>query len=420
MNPEQQSVFDIMVSGKNVFITSCAGTGKTFLLNKFIDYCKNNNKKICVTSMTGISALLLNGKTLHSALGIGLGTLPTLNLITTIKKNPFSSKIWRDLEILLIDEVSMLSNVLFDKLHDIACAIRRNDLPFGNIQLVLSGDLLQLPVISKNETFLINSDKWESCNIKKCVLNTIMRQNETDLVETMNDVRLCTLTPKTIAMLKLLASKKQSTLPNTIQPTKLFSTNNLVDEENMKQLSLLQQKGNKVYVINGKVIYYSDNILDKSYIDKWLSIHTTPLKLFLCCNMQVVLTCNLDVENGLANGSRGIVTGFTEKKLPIVKFMNGKYVTITPALISIEHRHKIVGKFWQIPLKIAFALTIHSCQGSTLDCVLVDCKNMFEYGQFYTAISRVKKMEGLFIKNLDLSAIKAHPQALDFYNDNYK
>lgn len=414
LNPDQRKAYEYMAQGKSVFITGAAGTGKTSIVKMFAKLYKAS-KNIAVVSTTGTSAILINGTTLHSYLGIGLGNGSVGAMSTKILKKPYLRKRWRELEVLVIDEISMLSPALFDKLEEIArivrgCLVRPNTRPFGGIQLILSGDFLQLPCINSNN-FCFDAEKWKECISHTINLTTIIRQGDTVFQECLNDVRVGNLTEKTI---NILESRVGIVLTNDygIRPTQLFPLNRDVDKINESELCCLGDVD--FYEYNMEISIYSTCKNKKYAMERYKKYTTATEKLMLALGAQVMLIHNLDLECKLANGSRGVVTGFVDD-LPRIKFVNGEERVIDYHIWEVEERDVKMMRVIQIPLKLAWATSIHRSQGCSLDYVEIDLENIFEQGQAYCALSRVKSLEGLSIISLDLDKIRAHPEAVEYY-----
>ena len=404
----QQEAFDAMISRKNVFITSPAGCGKTAIIKKFYNEYKND-RKIVVTSTTGTSAILIGGVTLHSYLGIGLGQADVDNLYSRIMTMKFYRDRWLLLDTLIIDEVSMLSPVLFDKLEQLGRKIRRNFRPFGGIQIVLSGDFLQLPCVGES-SFCFESTSWGTVIHKTIYLHKIHRQTDKIFQQILNEARVGELSMESINILKTCEDKKVDTLD--ILPTKIYAVNSSVDFENQKALDELHQKDHDLvfYEYERKI-----NINKKNYKLNEKNI-AMPETLQLCKGAQVMLLYNMDLSKSLANGSRGVVIDFN-KDLPIVRFMNGLEMTIDYYSQTIEENDEKVYTIKQIPLKVAFACSIHKLQGQTLDYVNIDFSNVFETGQSYVALSRVKSLNGLIVNNFDESYVFANEKCKLYYEN---
>lgn len=411
---KQKQCLQMMKEGHNVFLTGSAGTGKSLLISSYVKEYQHH-RNIAITATTGTAAVLLNGTTLFSYLGIGLGNASSDLLIIQIKKNKFFLKRWNDLDVLIIDEISMMSPELFDKLELVARSIRRNPRPFGGIQLILTGDFFQLPNINQKDMFCFDATSWNDCIGSNVIcLNINYRQEDDDLFQKcLSEVRYGTLSDETMAVLK---ERENVILTNEfgIIPTKIYSLNLNVDEENETQINKLFEKDNNLQFYNYELDY---EVFKKVTMleEKIRKSCNAPFTLELCKGAQVMLLYNMDIESKLVNGSRGIVIGF-ENDDPIVKFMSGKVRVIPRKVWEIEENNEIVISVSQIPLKLAYATTVHRSQGATIDYAEVDMEGIFEYGQAYVALSRVKSLVGLSIKKFNPLVIKAHPKVIKFYS----
>lgn len=410
LNKLQRDAFECMKNRQNLFLTGKSGSGKSYVVSLFksIYEC---DRKIAITSTTGTSALLINGTTLHSYLGIGLGTDSIENLVKKVTKTSFLRRRYIDLEVLIIDEVSMLSPDLFDKIEEIIRVVRNIDKPFGGVQVILTGDFLQLPTIDSNE-FCFKAKSWDSCIKKVIYLTEIVRQKDVKFQKCLNEVRLANLSDETK---NLLIERQDVVLHNefNVKPTKICSLNSKVDEINNHELDILAKNESIEFLeYNMEITLHEKN---QAYIiDKFKKNCIASETLQLCVGAQVMLLKNLDLEAGLANGSRGVVIDFVED-IPKVKFLSGLETFIDYNVWQVMENNKVVLSARQIPLKIAFGISVHKAQGLTLDYAEIDLSNVFEYGQAYVALSRVKNLEGLCIRGLDFMRIKAHPEALKYY-----
>jgi len=410
LNKRQQLVYTLITQGKNVFITGGGGVGKSEVVKSFYNQYKNN-KIIAITSTTGASALLIGGTTLHSYLGIGLGTSSVDILSKKIVKRPYLRNRWRDLQILFIDEVSMLSPELFDKINEIAKIVRRIDLPFGGIQIVLSGDFCQLPCVNSCN-FCFESKSWSEFDFQIVELNEIIRQKNIDFQNCLNEIRMGNVSNNTK---KLLETRINKSLTNDlgIEPTKLYPLNYKVESVNNKRLNKLLKSTKEVFEYDLDIEEKKKNL----NTDKLLKNCNAVQNLKLTKGCQVMLICNLDIDSGLVNGSRGVVSDFVES-IPVVTFLNGEKRVIDYHEWEIKENDKKVASIFQIPLKLGYAFSIHKSQGCTLDYVIVDLRNIFEYGMGYVALSRVKNLDGLsIVKSIDWNKINIHPKALQFYKN---
>jgi len=415
LTDEQKKAFKLIDEKKNIFITSRgAGCGKTYLLNHIVQKYSSihgPNKKIGITASTGVAAVLISGMTLHSWAGIGLGKPHIKSLVKNIKSNINIYNRWKTTDILIIDEISLISPKLFDKLEEISRIIRKNDEPFGGIQLIISGDWLQLPNI-ESHSYTFESKTWNKCINNVVYLTEIKRQENPEFQEVLNSIRIGRVTKK---VKRLLRSRLNISLENKfgIIPTRLYALNVNVSKINNKKLNNLLKLTNcskKLF----KIKWVPANIGHTNYTT-YLKQCNAPENLQLCVGAQVMLLYNKNQEQQLVNGSRGIIEGFNSLNLPIVKFLNGAKDIIEYKLWTIEIDNKIVGHFKQIPLKLAYATTIHKSQGSTLNYVEIDLSNIFELSQAYVGLSRVKSIDGLSILNLDFYKFGVNKKALKYY-----
>jgi len=426
-NDDQAAAFEAVKGGKNIFLTGPAGAGKSYLIQRIVEWATEHRIPNAVTALTGCAALLIGpkAKTLHSWAGIGLGRESVETLVAEILKRPRQKSKWKRVQLLIIDEISMMTPDLFEKLDAIGKRIRGNSKPWGGIQLVLCGDFFQLPPVTKGMgadapgRFAFESPVWRLSHLTPVVLHKIERQTDEAFQKMLNECRIGAPSPETIALLKTrqgLDWKKQ-----TIKPTLLFSRNADVDTINEKNIAALKKPLHA---------FEARTVIEPSPEDPDVEIprgeafdrHVTKLDndanyaphLELCVGAQVMLLMNLDIEKQLVNGSRGVITAMRVDGIPIVQFLHGDPVAIerhrwTSSECSALHRE-------QVPLRVAYAITIHKSQGATLDCALVDIgSSTFEYGQAYVALSRVRNLESLYIHTLDASKIMAHPTVHAFY-----
>jgi ATP-dependent DNA helicase PIF1 len=412
----QREVYEALTSGKNVFITGAAGVGKTAVIKLFVT-AHQHSKEIAVTSTTGTSALLLGGTTIHSYLGIGYGEGSVDSLVTKICAWSWLRKRWLALEVLFVDEISMMDPDLFDKLEEVARIVRADRRVFGGIQMVLSGDFLQLPCVGTNR-FCFEAKTWDKCIDETILLTDIIRQGDVEFQSVLNSIRVGKITKK---VRKTLDSRIGIELVNDhgIKPTRLYSKNCDVDHVNELELDNLAQNNRQFYEYNMDIVVYAGVSNRSAAVDKFKKCCSAPETLQLCVDAQVMLLKNLDLPNGLANGSRGVITGFVGD-MPVVKFLNGEERVIDYHVWEIEENDKKILRAKQLPLKIAYAISIHKSQGCSLDLAEIDLSNIFEYGQAYVALSRVKSLEGLSLIGINYDSIQAHPVAVEYYDNLQK
>ena len=419
LTEKQNDAFECMKNGHNVFLTGPGGTGKSFLLKYFIEWYRREKEdqlsKIYVSSTTGLSSLLIDGITINRYSGIGIGDKDVPELLKKINKMGHVKKRWNETGVLIIDEISMMDADLFDKLEILAKKIRKNDLPFGGIQIILSGDFLQLPPV-KSVNFCFNAFSWDLVINRVFYFDEIIRQDNLALQAVLNKVRLGIVDQEVKDLLNSCLNKELYNSSGII-PTLLFSRKNMVSDYNQKEMTRLINTNVEnhqfvaKYEFSKKVSEPAKDYL-KDLINKQYEIEEI---ITLSKYSQVMLNVNMP-EKGLANGSRGIIIGFGIRNNPIVKFLNNIELEITPHEYNIEGDDGGNVKKIQIPLILAWAITIHKAQGMSLDFVKTDIgSSIFEYGQAYVVLSRIKNIEGLSLLNIDFSKIKAHPVIIDFY-----
>jgi ATP-dependent DNA helicase PIF1 len=431
LNSDQAAAFAAVKLGKNIFLTGPAGAGKSFLIRKIVEWANTLGKPIAITAMTGCAALLLGNKakTLHSWASVGLGRDSADVLATSILKHPLSKRRWKKTDVLIIDEISMMQPDLFEKLDTIGKKIRGSSKPFGGIQLIACGDFFQLPPVTKGISgemlvpgrFAFESPVWRAANLCPVVLSKIERQTDTAFQQLLNACRVGQPTEDTITLLK--SRQGLDWKSRLIRPTLLFSRNADVDAINEKNIAALQKP---LHMFDAKTTIEApaddpsieiptDDMLER-FVQRLDNDANYAAHLELCEGAQVMLLVNMDIEAGLVNGSRGVIIGFRVDGSPIVQFLHGDPIAIELHEWISNDNPSV--KRYQIPLRVAYAITIHKSQGATLDCALVDIgSSTFEFGQAYVALSRVRDISSLYIWNLDPAKIKAHPTVTKFYID---
>lgn len=412
-NAEQKLVFDKYLNGDNIFVTGPGGVGKSELLKFIYEDASQRGKNIVVTATTGCAAIRLNcnARTIHSWSGIGLGSKSANELVQKIRLNPHNP--WNKTDILILDEVSMLSMKLFDLLNEIGKKMRRSFLPFGGIQLIFSGDFYQLPPVGDKDdpgslSFCFESLDWN--NVFRCQveLTHIFRQKDV-YAKILKQIRQGIIKKSAD---KILRERVGLAYDSLIVPTKLYPTKIKVDTiniENMKKLDG-EEKVFKLLVQSRKT---PSAEFECESLKKGLLCESV---LRLKVGAQVMCIINILNENVLElyNGSQGIVTSFTICGNPVVEFQNGVHRAILP---HVWESDKIPGvSVSQIPLILAWAISIHKSQGSTLDMAEIDIgSGIFECGQSYVALSRVRTLEGLYLSSYDPSKIKINQKVKKYY-----
>ena len=422
LSKEQQIAFDKYVQGHNIFITGPGGSGKSALIRLINEDAYKKFKDIHVTALTGCAAVLLNckAKTLHSWAGIGLGNGTIEQLVTKIKKNKFAKALWKSTDILVVDEVSMLSLKLFNVLNAIGKAVRNNPKPFGGIQLIFSGDFFQLPPVGDKDEpdtqrFCFESDDWNAVFQPHCQIQLvkIFRQTDETYSTILNQIREGKIRRKSNDLILQYVGRPFAA--NLVaEPTKLFPTRAKVENINNTKMSALQsdEKEFKVKYLKDLEMTRAERAMRCDYTDKDIQMELEFLANNLICEKemklkvgaQVMSIINIQSDRGLdvCNGSQGIITGFDAVSgCPQVKFNNGIEMIMTR---NIWQSDKIPGiGISQVPLILAWALTIHKSQGATLDAAEIDVgSGIFECGQTYVALSRVKSLDGLYLTSFEI------------------
>jgi len=435
---EQQLAFQKYIEGRNVFITGPGGTGKSELIRLIYQHATSRCKDIHVCALTGCAAILLNckAKTLHSWSGIGLGNSSLDILIKKIKSSKFLRALWKDTDILVVDEVSMLSLYLFNLLNQIGKAIRCNPKPFGGIQLIFSGDFFQLPPVGNRDEietmqFCFESADWFSVFPRECQIQLvkIFRQKDELYSNILNQIRVGKIKRKSNELLLQYVGREYD--KNLVaEPAKLFPTKNKVENINNTQMAKLTSKETSYELrylsdlkmtANEKYIRCEYNELaikmELDFIAGNL-ICEKDIKIKIGCQVMCVVNVKSDIDDSLeiCNGSQGIVTGFCSiTGFPVVKYNNG-VEKVMPRHIWLSDKIPGVGVS-QVPLILAWALTIHKSQGATLDAAEIDVgSGIFECGQTYVALSRVKSLDGLYLTSFDVKRIRINKKVKEFYD----
>lgn len=408
LNKEQLLCYNYAKNGKNLLITGSGGVGKSTVLKSIIKYLKRKNKNIGITSSTGISATLINGTTIHSFLKIGLATKSAQELYDKIQFNkPIYNKL-KKLEVLIIDEISMIDNVLFNKIAAYLSLIKGIKKPFGKIQIILCGDFYQLPPVEN--TYCFNSNIWNRLNLQKIELKKQMRQIDDSYFQYMlEQVKINNITDDIFSKLSELKNK---TIHSEIKPTILYSKNVDVNKINQNEfLKLVNSTNNKVFEFPIK--FESSNSKIKTFIKNNPQYMET---LKLCKGLQIMVTHNVDIKNKITNGTRGIITEINNFVIKI-KTLDGSYYNIEYIKYENDSDENII--FDYIPLKLAYAITIHKSQGQTLDYVQISLgRDIFDYGMAYVALSRAKTLDSIVLSDLSKYSFKTNPEVIEFYKSS--
>lgn len=436
---DQQLAFEKYRRGENIFITGPGGSGKSMFIKAMVNDAKLYNKELHVCAMTGCAAILLecNAKTLHSWAGFGLAKGNNNIIAGNIADNKFKRKNWRKVETLVIDEVSMLSHKMFELIELTARKARKNNQLFGGIQLVLCGDFFQLPPVGDNDDPLTRQFCFESplfdnmfSKENKIQFNKIFRQGDPIYSKILNKIRVGKISQSCLDKLRERVGKTFDGA-SEVKPTIIHPLRGPVDRINKQSLAKLSGEEKpfslkrercdpSIFEVfqkqNGDVISENQIDYELQYLENNVNCQKT---ITLKIGAQVMCTVNIDLDSEypICNGSQGIVIDFQpESGHPIVRFNNGIIRVIKPHSWPSEKIPFV--SVSQIPLILAWAVTIHKVQGATIDLAEIDIgSGIFEYGQSYVALSRVTDLKGLYLKSFDPSKIKINSKVQKFYEN---
>jgi ATP-dependent DNA helicase PIF1 len=421
MNAEQIVALQTVLSGKNVFLTGPPGTGKSYTLKAIIQQLKEKQIKYAITASTGCSAVLINGQTIHSYLGMGNGTLKIDKIVDSLKSKKAKWKQIAELQLLIIDEVSMIDNNTFELISHILQRVRVSEEVFGGIQLLLVGDFCQLPPVQGNYCF--TSPLWNKIDMQTIQLTQSMRQkNDEEFQQILAEVRFGKCSKKIFERLQ----KLKDTSFHTILPTKLYSLVadvQAINNHMFKKVITAKYKDAKTIqcfpIVEDFTDIVSNTYDDDKYIFKYNALSNDKYAklddyvIILTKGLQVMVTRNINFESGLINGTTGIVTSLTETSVCIQDAYGKKHIIHYHTDKNENNQTHI--RF--MPIKLAYAMSIHKSQGATLDTIEVDGSTfIFAPGQLYTALSRAKNLACIKLLNLDKDSFMCHQSVKEFYN----
>ncbi|CAA6803414.1 MAG: putative helicase [uncultured Sulfurovum sp.] len=399
----QNTALNILKSGKNVFITGSAGTGKTYLLNLYTQYLKERRVYPTIVAPTGIAASHLGGQTIHSFFSLGIRESIDEGYVEFLLEKKYLKTRFSKLKLLIIDEVSMISPELFSAMDLILRGFKSTDAPFGGVQVVISGDFFQLPPVSKTpkeKRFAWQSPAWKALDLQTCYLQKKFRQDDDKLISILDDIRAGSISKSSERLLESRMGKEL----DISTPTKLYTHNVDVDRINLEELNKLDgvpkhfvcdHKGSEK---NIEKIFKSSLVLEELVLKKGA----------------VVIFIKNNPEEGYVNGTTGKVESFSPiDNMPIVRTTAGLKIKLDLEDWSLENDSgKVTATVSQVPLRLAWAITIHKSQGMTLDAAEIDLSKTFETGQGYVALSRIKNIEGLRLMGLNPMALRVDPLIL--------
>jgi ATP-dependent DNA helicase PIF1 len=391
----QGLALEIMLSGESVLLTGPAGAGKTFVLNQFIKLAKSEGKHVSVTATTGLAATHLGGTTIHSWAGIGVSDHLPSGFAEHLGKG--RREIIEKTNVLIIDEISMLHDYRLDMVDEACRLVRRKDEPFGGIQLIMSGDFFQLPPINRGDSraggFVVHSKAWEELDPTICYLEEQHRQDDEDLLGILNALRGGDIRRHHAEM--LLARVDQAPADD-ITLTELHTVN--IDVDRINEVKLDELEGDELQ-------YTQTTTGSENYVENLQRSVLAPEVLRLKQGALVMAVKNSQ-ERKYANGSIGTVIDFEPgTEYPIIEFRNGKTVTMVPDTWELRDGDKKRASITQIPLRLAWAITVHKSQGMTLDAARIDLRKAFVEGMGYVALSRVKNLSNLYLSGINRMAL---------------
>jgi ATP-dependent exoDNAse (exonuclease V) alpha subunit/transposase len=429
----QVQALDILKTGANVFLTGEPGSGKTYTISQYRNYLSEHDIEYAMTASTGIAATHIGGITVHSWSGIGVRRTLTPYDLDAITSKEYVSKRISKTKVLIIDEISMLDATTLSLVDRVCKEVKNSNEAFGGMQVIFVGDFFQLPPIEKNSiqteenietnnnlfysqevpdfdeeekptvkytSFAYDSEAWRNATPIICYLTEQHRQDDSELLSVLTSMRANNVTKEHKKILNKRLVKKEDMKSTT---TKLFSHNMNVDAENLRELGRLNAQG-KSYRMDST----GRDILVMTLKKGCLSPENLELKV----GALVMFTKN-NPKEGYANGTTGEVVSVTSPSgYPIVRTSEGRRIEVTPMDWNIEDNGKIKAKITQLPLRLAWAITVHKSQGMSLDSACIDLSRVFEYGQGYVALSRVRRLSGVHLLGINEKAWQVHPQVL--------
>lgn len=393
-----------MMSGANVFLTGAPGAGKTYVLNQFIEQARLQHKTVAVTASTGIAATHIGGATIHSWSGLGIREFVTPQDLQKLASNAKLVKRYNATDVLVIDEVSMLHGQRLNMINQVCKHLRKSHDAFGGIQVVLVGDLFQLPPVSRDTNqadFVHNSDAWRELDPAICYINEQHRQSEDGLLELLQAMRSGELQE---LHQEIIAQRLNVQPDAALKLTRLYAHNVDIDSVNRKHLD----------AINEDVYEYTMDTTGSSIkVEQLQRSVLAPELLELKLGAEVMFVAN-HTGGKFVNGSRGSVIRFDADDMPVVKLQNGTTLTVEPHSWKLEEDGRSIAEVSQLPLRLAWAITIHKSQGMSLDAALVDLSKSFTPGMGYVALSRLRSIDGLYLAGINAMALRLHPDIYEF------
>lgn len=409
----QKEALAILKGGHNVFLTGAAGSGKTHLLNQYAAHLSEHGVGVAITASTGIAATHLGGQTIHSWSGMGVRDALNDSDLKALAEKERVARNFKKTKVLVIDEISMLHAYQLDIVDRIARYALDFTRPFGGLQVVLCGDFFQLPPVARgggaaDTKFAHECAAWENSAFKTCYLHEQFRQSAgaDALLQVLADIRSGAAGERAKAFLRARYKKlPTSSAGDVVRPTKLYARNINVDALNERELAKLPGEA-RAFHMETRGFPALVETLKKNCL--------APETLHLKRGAEVLFIKN-DARGRYVNGTRGVVRGFhKEKGLPLVQTINGQHIMAEPDEWRFEEYGVTRASLTQVPLRLAWAITIHKSQGMTLDAAEIDLSDAFEPGMGYVALSRVRALSGLMLMGLNEMALRVHPKILAY------
>ncbi len=433
----QETALSILTSGTNVFLTGEPGSGKTHTVNRYVAWLKSRGIAPAITAATGIAATHIGGMTIHSWSGIGVRKNLSPHDLQLIASHGRTAKRVRNAHVLIIDEVSMLSRDTLTMVDMVCRELRNKHLPFGGLQVLLVGDFFQLPPImprtentSFTETatspeipqarlgfgerdttetrapFAFRSPAWEKANLAVCYLSEQHRQEDEKFLKLLSIIRSGTTDPQVHQTLTIRRTD-ETRAPHDLP--RLYAHNADVDRVNSKRLSAIKGAPQEFTMLSR-----GPEVLTATLKRGCLSPEVLSLKI----GARVMFTKN-NPDGSFVNGTLGEVEKFADDGNPIIRTLHGRRIFTEPMEWVVEDGAHVLARIIQIPLRLAWAITIHKSQGMTLDAAVMDLSQAFEYGQGYVALSRVRSLAGLHLLGWNDRALEVHPE-ISAVDENFK